>query len=54
VWDGKGEDILESEKYTTLTVTLQKTLWSMTVDFRYGSSNFRHKTFMTKFHFIMD
>jgi hypothetical protein len=36
-------------------VSLQKTLWSMTVDFRRGSSNFHHKTTsMTKFHFVMD
>jgi hypothetical protein len=34
---------------------LQKTLWSMTVDFRHGSSNFRHKTVsMMKFYFVMD
>jgi hypothetical protein len=37
-----------------LLLSLQKILWSMTVDFLHGSSKFRHKAAsMTKFQIVM-
>jgi hypothetical protein len=43
-----------NEEADELAKTLQKILWSMTVNFRHGSSKFRHKmTSMTKFENVM-
>jgi hypothetical protein len=46
--------VMPPQTAVALYISLQKMLWSMTVDFRHGSSKFRHKmTSMTKFEKVM-